>query len=249
MKAKIFIPILFFISQFGFSQTEKLIKGKVLCDDQPIQGIEVVNLVSEKTTITNSNGEFSILAKAEDMLVFVSEKYDYKRLHLEQTDINKPNHVILLTRKPEQLEEVVVTKPTLGHINYFSQEAADEITLKKAANNPKPVGVYDGTLTNSADLMRIGGMILKLFVKKKENNKEIVPKIEFKELATATCTQEYFNKTLGLKPEEIDLFLEFCDADPKSKIILENSNPLSIMDFLLAKNNEFKKLNGVKKSE
>lgn len=249
MKAKILVSILLFISQFVFPQTEKLIKGRVLCNDQPIQGIEVVNLVSEKTTTTNSNGEFSILAKAEDMLVFVSEKYEYKRLYLEQSDVNIPNHVILLTRKPEQLEEVVIVKPTIGRINYFSQEAADEINLKKAANNPKPVGVYDGTLTNGADLMRIGGMILNLFVKKKENNKEAVPKIEFKELATATCTQDYFNKTLHLKPEEVALFLDFCDTDPKSKNILENSNPLSIMDFLSTKSIEFKKLNSVKKSE
>lgn len=247
MKASTFIPILFFVSQFGFSQTEKPIKGKVLCNDFPIQGIEIINLVSEKTTITNSNGEFTIFAKAEDMLVFVSEKYDYKRLFLEKEDIKKTNLIILLTRKPEQLEEVVIYKPTLGRINYFSQEAADEINLKKAANNPKPIGVYDGTLVNSPDLIRIGGMILGLFVKKRDNDKEIAPKIKFKELATATCTQDYFNKTLQLKPEEIALFLEFCDADTKSKAILEDSNPLSLMDFLFAKNVEFKKLPAIEK--
>ncbi|MBP8155780.1 MAG: hypothetical protein KAX81_02055 [Leadbetterella sp.] len=168
-------------------------------------------------------------------------------MFLEKEDIKKTNLIILLTRKPEQLEEVVIYKPTLGHINYFSQEAADEINLKKAANNPKPIGVYDGTLVNSPDLIRIGGMILGLFIKKRENDKEIVPKIEFKELATATCTQNYFSKTLQLKPEEIALFLEFCDADTKSKIILEDSNPLSLMDFLFAKNVEFKKLPAIEK--
>lgn len=247
MKANTFIPILLFISQFGFSQTEKPIKGKVLCNDFPIQGIEVLNLVTEKTTITDSNGEFSILGKAQDMLVFVSEKYDYKRMPLEQVDINKPNLIIILTRKPEQLEEVVITKITLGHVNYFSQEVADEIKLEKGKYRNREM--YDGTIENGADFIRIGKMILGLFVKKKATEKEIIPKIEFKELATTTCTQEYFNKTLQLKPEEIALFLEFCDADPKSKIILENTNPLSLMDFLFAKNDEFKETKGLKKNE
>lgn len=247
MKANTFIPILLFISQFGFSQTEKPIKGKVLCNDFPIQGIEVLNLVTEKTTITDSNGEFSILGKAQDMLVFVSEKYDYKRMPLEQVDINKPNLIIILTRKPEQLEEVVITKITLGHVNYFSQEVADEIKLEKGKYRNREM--YDGTIENGADFIRIGKMILGLFVKKKVTEKEIIPKIEFKELATTTCTQEYFNKTLQLKPEEIALFLEFCDADPKSKIILENTNPLSLMDFLFAKNDEFKETKGLKKNE
>ena len=45
-----------------------------------------------------------------------------------------------------------------------------------------------------------------------------------------------------LKPEGVALFLEFCDADPKSKNILDNNNPLSLMDFILTKNEEFKKL-------
>jgi len=129
----------------------------------------------------------------------------------------------------------------------FNQEYADQSKLEKEAINQKPIGVYDGTLVNSADLMRIGKMILKLFVKEKEMTKNKIPEIKFKELATATCTQDYFNKTLQLKPEEVSLFLEFCDADPKSKTILENTNPLSLMDFLFAKNIEFKKLQSLER--
>jgi hypothetical protein len=58
----------------------------------------------------------------------------------------------------------------------------------------------------------------------------------------ASCTQDFFHKTLALKPNEIALFLDFCDADSQSKTLIENNNVLSLMDFLLAKNIEFKKL-------
>jgi hypothetical protein len=102
--------------------------------------------------------------------------------------------------------------------------------------------IYDGTIENGADLMRIGGMILDLFIKKKESNKNPDLKIEFKELATTSYEESFFINTLKLKPEEVALFLEFCDADPKSKNILDNNNPLSLMDFILTKNEEFKKL-------
>jgi len=242
MKTKLPIFFLFIVSQFGFSQTEMLIQGKVIYEDFPLQNIEVLNLTSKRTTITDSNGKFRILAKAKDTLMFVSKKYEYKRFFVKKEDAEKTNLVISLIRKPEQLEEVVIIKPTIGPINYFSQEAADEINLKKAANNPKPIGVYDGSLVNSPDVVKIGGKILRLFAKQKETAKKEISKIEFKELATATCTEDYFNKTLQLKPEEVSLFLEFCDADPKSKIVLKNSNPLTLMDFLFAKNTEFKKL-------
>jgi hypothetical protein len=74
-----------------------------------------------------------------------------------------------------------------------------------------------------------------------------IPELEFKKIASATCNQDFFDKTLQIKPDEIALFLEFCDADPKSKTILENTNPLKVMDFLFAKNVEFKKLQALGK--
>ncbi len=240
MKVKTYIIIFILAFQFSFSQNEKAIKGKVVCNDFSVQGIEVVNIVSEKSTITNGNGEFSILAKAEDMLVFVSKDYEYKRLLLEKENINKSILIISLIRKPEELKEVVVTKISFPKIK-FNQEAIDKINLEKDQASIKNPFIYDGTMLNGPDLMRIGTMILSIFKKQTENSKK-APIIDFKKLATTTCSQEYFDKSLQLKPEEVALFLDFCDADPKSKIAVENTNPLSIMDFLFSKNIEFKKL-------
>ncbi len=245
MKNKYSLILFLFLFQFSYSQTEKLVQGRVLCNDFPIQGIEIVNLVTQKNTITDTNGRFSIWAKVEDMLVFVSEKYDYKRLFLDKEFLDKNNFIILLTRKPEQLEEVVITKVAFNSIGLFSQEVADEIKLEKGKYRNRQI--YDGTIENGADLMRIGGMILDLFKKKREDNKENVSKIEFKELAKTNYQETFFINTLKLKPEEVALFLEFCDADPKSKNILENANSLSLMDFLLTKNVEFKKLPATEK--
>lgn len=245
MKTKLPAIFLFLVFHFGFSQTEKIIQGKVLYDEFPLQGIEIVNLVTEKSTITDTNGRFSISAKEDDMLVFISEKYDYKRVFLDKAFLDKNNFTIVLTRKPEQLEEVVITKASLNSKGLFSQEVADEINLEKGKNRNR--NVYDGTIENGADLMRIGGMILDLFIKKKENNKEVFSKIEFKELVKTDYPETFFINTLKLKPEEVSLFLEFCDTDPKSKTILENTNPLKLMDFLITKNIEFKKLPSAEK--
>lgn len=243
MKDKCLIILLLLVFQFGFSQSKKRISGKVVCGDYSVQGVEVVNLVSEETTITDVNGNFSILAKTDDMLVFVSKNYEYKRLSLDSELIEKNNFVISLLRKPEELDEVVVFKiPNikLSKDKAYEQGKINELVLEKAARNPKPLGVYDGSLVNSPDLMRIGGMILSLFVKQKETTKKKIPK--FKDLARKSYDDDFFCKTLQLKTYEIALFLEFCDADPKSKTVIEKDNVLILMDFLFAKNTEFKKL-------
>ncbi|KRB54198.1 hypothetical protein [Flavobacterium sp. Root186] len=64
----------------------------------------------------------------------------------------------------------------------------------------------------------------------------------FKKHASAYCTPDFFSKDLKLNPEQKELFLEFCDADPRSKTLLEHPNVLATMDFLYSKNEEFKKL-------
>lgn len=222
---------LFLVFQFGFSQTERLLQGKVLCDDFPLQGIEIVNLVTEKSTKTDLNGKFSISAKAEDLLVFVSEKYNYQRVFLDREFLDKNNFTFLLTRKPEQLEEVVVISKISFPKIKFDKNIASQLNIAKAAARQKPIGVYDGTIENGI------GIYINLPFDRKN-----IPKIEFKELAKTNYPETFFTNALKLKSEEIGLFLEFCDADHKSKTVLDKTNPLLLMDFLFNKNIEFKEM-------
>jgi hypothetical protein len=92
------------------------------------------------------------------------------------------------------------------------------------------------------DFNKIGRLLIDLFKKDKTEVKKEIPEIKFYELAKNKNYQEYYSKSLNLKPQEIELFLQFCDADPKSKIVAQNNNSLVMMDFLFAKNLEFKKL-------
>jgi hypothetical protein len=89
MKIKLLLLILFIAFHFGFSQTEKLIQGKVLYNDLPLQGIEIINLASKKTTITDSDGQFYLLVKAKDSLMFISKNYEYKKIFLDSKLIEK----------------------------------------------------------------------------------------------------------------------------------------------------------------
>ena len=231
MKIKLPVFIVFFVFQYGFTQTERFIQAKVFCEDFPLQGIEVLNLASKKTTITDSNGKFSILAKAKDTLMFVSKNYEYKKILLTKEDLKNNNLIISLNRKAEQLEEVVVFSIKKIPKIKFDKNIASQLTIEKAAKNPKPYGVYDGTIENGM------GMTINL-----PSGRKKIHEIEFKELMKKSYNDRFYIETLKLKPEEIGLFIEFCDADPKSKTVLKNSNPLKSMDFLMSKKIEFEKM-------
>ena len=69
-----FLPsLLLLLSQLGFGQSVdvKEIHGKIVAASGNVAGVTIVNLVNEKSTVSDSKGEFYILAKPEDLLVFL----------------------------------------------------------------------------------------------------------------------------------------------------------------------------------
>ncbi len=105
----IFLFLLIFIN-CSFAQSDKIISGKIVCEGNPVFNVEITNLVNEKSTISDNQGEFSIMAKPEDMLVFTAINYQYKRKFLEKEDFELNKLFIILFKKIEVLEEIKIFK-------------------------------------------------------------------------------------------------------------------------------------------
>lgn len=234
MRVKLLTTISIFTYQLGVSQTEKTLNGKVLSQNIPLNKVEVINKTAKTSTRTNELGEFSILVRPKDSLLFFSKDYFFKRLKISQDNIDQNNISVNMILKPEELDEVLITK-----ISFPKVKAADEnstVVPRPAISNP---GVYTGGITNGADLMAI----FNLFRRKDKKVKAIKFKeLDFKKLAEATVPLDFFSNNLKIKPEERELFLQFCDADPQAEILVKQKNLLYTMDFLHTKNKEFKKL-------
>lgn len=241
MRYKLLLTYIFISSQLLHSQTEK-VKATVVCNDFALEGIEVVNLVSKNTVKTNNSGVFSILAKVGDEIIFISKNYEYKTITFKEADFQNTNLVIKLVKKTEELDEVVITNKIMAPLIPDMQKLLDtQVPDDKYSQKKNPFGT-DGSILYGPDVVQILGKLGKLLKKNKEKMSKETTKIDFKTLAENSLSQDFFSKQLKLNPEEIPLFLEFCDADSKSKKIMENSNELELMDFLFAKNSEFKKL-------
>ena len=95
-----FLLILFvLLSHMTFCQTtgEKLIHGKIISESGNVEGVTIINLVNEKSTASDSNGDFYILAKADDLLVFSSVNLEYYRRIIEENDLKSD---VLIVRIP-----------------------------------------------------------------------------------------------------------------------------------------------------
>jgi hypothetical protein len=107
-----FVVLLFFTTVCTWSQSsnEKILHGKIVADSASVVGIDVVNLGNEKVTVTNNKGEFSILAKADDILVFSSMTLEMKRMLVDEDDLKSETITIYMTPKINELNEVIVKR-------------------------------------------------------------------------------------------------------------------------------------------
>ncbi len=118
--------LIFFHSYFIHAQdmAEKVISGAIICDSNSVEGVHVLNLVNEKSTVTDRNGHFSIVAKQGDLLVFSAVHLNYWRKSIKENDFKTGFLEVIMTPKEVKLNEVVLTEYTkintqeLGIINY-----------------------------------------------------------------------------------------------------------------------------------
>lgn len=122
--------LLFFCSFFIQAQdsVEKVINGTIISDSSSVEGVHILNLVNEKSTVSNQYGKFSIAAKEDDLLVFSAIHLEYARKSVLKSEYNSGTLTVKLNAKVTQLDEVVVTEyprinaQELGIIDYKPKE-------------------------------------------------------------------------------------------------------------------------------
>lgn len=242
MKVKLLVAILFIYCQNSFCQS---IKGKVIANKYAVSKVEVINSTQKITTVSDTNGDFYIPAKPNDILVFVSTEHEIRKITVPTQNGNTEVLVVELALKAEELSEVLITntpKITLAATPEVEQIMRDEIEADRADKSLKPPMIDDLKINKGLNLIRIGGFLADLLKKDKDDNQKVAPLNSFTTVAKNSFEKKFFMETLKLEQDQIDLFLQFCERDPNSKTLLKDSNELAVLEFLLKKNTEFKKL-------
>lgn len=216
-------------------KTERLL-GTISSNGAVLPKVEVVNETKKTIVLSEQNGRFSIDVSENDVLYFLSKKCVDTKIVVSKSVLDNADWKIDLQTKTIDLDEVeIVSQKKMGvKVSYAD---ITNVQLAKEAARPQN-GIYTGQIKQGMDFIQIGRMIGKLFKKKKIE----VIEIDFKKSIKANFETMFFLKTMNLKVEQINLFLEFCDADPKAKEVVKTNDVLTVMDFLLAKRMAFRKL-------
>ena len=236
----LFYGYLIYQSSFAQEDSRKTIHGQVINDSIKVDNVLVFNINSQTGTAVYSDGVFDIKATANDTLFFSSLSFRPKKMVLSQKQINEKNFVIKLDAFVNKLEEVVVSNKKLKPKIANSQKIVDQQYFDDQQSSPKNPGVYDGTITNGVNFVRLYKDVLKLINKKRiEEESSLMP---FTEIVMQKINYGFYKSTLHLKDEEIRLFLLYCDKDPIDLKSFNAKLDFEIMDFLISKNKEFEKM-------
>jgi hypothetical protein len=243
MKTKIKILVLLLLCQFCIGQTliRKPLHGMIVNDSVKVESGYVFNVNSKTRTFISSEGFFDILAKPKDTLLISSLGLKSKKMVLTEKDLE----VLLLTIKLNtfinQLDEVVVKKitikPNLGKI----QSIIDTKYYDDKQSSPKNPLMPTQEIENGMDFVRIGKMVGKLFKKEKPDSPKVFDYGDFSKNVTKRISPYFFTNTLRLKEDEIGLFLIYCENDYKAKALLNPELEFQLIEFLITKNEEFKR--------
>ena len=192
MKSNKILLLTFLVSYVALSQ-EKMIKGRVVANGNNVEGINLVNLVNEKSAVTDSNGDFSILAKVDDLLVFSAVNMHYKRKIIEADDFQKDIIIIEMEPKINQLDEVEITK-------YVNITAYNLGIIKF---KPK---VY--TVEERRMIARVGSRA------EREARVEGEKKLMLIERIGILYSDEYFIRVLKIDPDYVMAFKYYCSEQP-----------------------------------
>ncbi|ESU29426.1 hypothetical protein FLJC2902T_08280 [Flavobacterium limnosediminis JC2902] len=263
MKTKVLLFLLLFSITVNAQHTNRvLLRGTVVSDSVDVDNIIIKNTTSNKITVTDVKGNFSLFVKERDTLVFSSISFESSILIISKLHLEDKTVKIRLAVKINALEELVVRPYALtGNLETDSKSIKAEVvsldTRKVDFSNPLPkynkvdnslaqITPGSGNSFQGIDFVAVGKMAKEAIFKpkpKKEHIEYVSEKI-FSDAVKEKFDPQFFTETLHVKPEEVDLFLAYCDETPsENRALLNPKKEFELIEYLLKKSEEYHKKN------
>lgn len=261
MKNNAFMLVLFLVSNVFFAQQlpREILYGQILADSMTIEGVTITNKTSKKYTVSDTEGNFVIYARAKDTLVFSSLNYASQRFVLNESDLKMKVLRIKLQSHALELDEVIIDPNSLtgnlekDNANIKVTQLNPNINLKDAlvqefeadgqssVNNTAMRGPGHVETLFQPDLIKIVKMFGLFKGKKKDKKVQYTSSKIFPEAVQEKLSEGFFLDILKLKKDQIGLFLAFCENDPRAQGLLYANREFELVDFLISKKPEYLK--------
>ena len=226
------IYILLFTT-IAFSQDDgrRLLMGQVIYKNVNVANEYVINSTTEKATITNDKGEFSIRVKVDDELVFTAVNFQYKLVKITPEILANNRLVVSVNEKVTELDEVVLTPEDQERYLQVKNEEFKEYEYEV----DRSTEVENVALSQTERGMQDGINFVNIFraiFKSKEIDPEVKPMLA-SEVLRQVYDDQFFVMDLKIPQDKIDAFLLYCDPQMPVKSFLKKENEFQLIDSLV----------------
>ncbi|WP_396590440.1 hypothetical protein [Allomuricauda sp. R78024] len=261
MRIKLLFSLLFLVA-FSVSAQQKELRGKVYSKGKDVVGVVVQNVTTEKAVITDIDGNFSILIKLNDTLIFSAVQFKRKILPVNEVLFNTSFITVPLEEFVNELSEVVV-KPydlsgdlgqDLGGLQLEKDVSAEALGLPNAhqkipsQSQRKLQQATFGKFNVGMILTPPLDPIINAITGRTKMLKNRV-KVD-KAYARTQRVQDFyvdslFVVTLKIPSEKIEDFMYFCEVDEQFQQTVDSKDKLKLWDFLVLKSRAYRKNNSL----
>lgn len=269
MKKLLVLLAILFIETVTFGQVveREEINGRIIVETDDVEGVTVYNTSSNKGTITNAKGEFTIAVTKNDILEVSALQFENFTVKIDDEILENKYLTVYLVEQVNKLDEVVIMpydmltgnlvadvksvetfNPDLdaiyfGVANIYEYDFTDD--YKSGVDNPF---MNQGQFYNGVNVMAVLGMVLKPIFK--GNNKDKKPKtqedyypsvsVDSKDL-TDVYGREFLSNTFNIPEDQVEAFVAFVENSTSDYSLLDDGNEMKLIEHLYKKSNEFLK--------
>ena len=200
-----------------------VLNGKINANSMDLEGVYVINLKTEKSTITEKDGYFSITATPGDTLLFSAVQLKENRVVLEPKDFQEELFIVKMEANITTLKEVVIKR--YDNINAVALGISPSV-IKHLTQAERKLYTAKST-TGDAILNLMSGRTAML---KKELEAE--KKWSYMQLLDNMFDQNHFVTILKIPLEYVKGFKYYAVENDKFTTILKTKNKTTT-EFLM----------------
>lgn len=264
MKTILLFLVFIFISLSVTSQTTSRteVKGIILSETNDVEAVTIFNKSSNKGTITNKNGEFSIKVALNDVIEISALQFQTVSITIDDEVIKSKQLKIQLVEQVNQLDAITLSSGLSGNIEADIQNVKivklktldmGNMDVDFEYNDDKAFdkGVIQNDLTatinpEARNYLPDVVKIFKLFKKSKANlslKKDLlVDKDESRSKDILDVySHKFINEAFNIPLENVESFIAFVEEKEVKQELFKTENEIKLIEFLYTQSQQFLK--------
>ena len=236
---KIIIFIFLSFSFVAFSQEKRVIlRGKLMYRNSNVIAANVINNTNQNNTITDTNGEFEILAGVGDEIIFSSVEFKIRTVKITEEIMKKNRLVVEVNERVNFLDEVVISPDNTDKFLDLKEEEFKKVdyTDDKSTAVENEI-IRQNQLYRGINIVNVAKLLAKVL---RDGKMEEEIKLTPSKALPLIFDKNFFVSDLGLKNFEIIGFLELMDKKQEIKSLLKKNKEFELIEYLFNESKKFK---------